>query len=173
METLRTHLRLSVGASPSILLIAMLFLCVSVSATKHDVGGKQGWAPNVNYTDWASHERFFVGEWLVFYYQKGMYDVVQVNSTAFDRCSAENAIMNWSRGHSFAFQLKDAGNYYFICSRGQCYNGMKLSILVHETPAPAPSLPLQSAPSPSGSSALTRFISLNFAAAAVFLAGVF
>ena len=64
METLRTHLRLFGGASPSILLIAMLFLCVSVSATKHDVGGKQGWAPNVNYTDWASHERFFVGEWL-------------------------------------------------------------------------------------------------------------
>lgn len=28
------------------------------------VGGKHGWDQNVNYTDWASHQHFYVGDWL-------------------------------------------------------------------------------------------------------------
>ena len=28
------------------------------------VGGKQGWGPNVNYTEWAKNKHFYVGDWL-------------------------------------------------------------------------------------------------------------
>lgn len=28
------------------------------------VGGRYGWSPNVNYTEWASTQHFYVGDWL-------------------------------------------------------------------------------------------------------------
>ncbi|KAJ0973823.1 hypothetical protein J5N97_015788 [Dioscorea zingiberensis] len=171
METLGMHRRLALGASPAILLLWIL--AVTVSATKHDVGGKKGWAPDVNYTEWASHERFFVDEWLVFYYQKGMYDVVQVNATDFDRCSAENPITKWNRGHSYAFHLEKPGHYYFICSNGYCYHGMKLSIVAEEATPPAPAPELSPASS-SGSFPFTQSLSLPvFFTIATTLAGIF
>lgn len=36
----------------------------TVSEERHAVGGSKGWAPNVNYTEWASHENFYEGDWL-------------------------------------------------------------------------------------------------------------
>lgn len=30
----------------------------------HRVGGKRGWTQNVNYTDWAMNQTFYVGDWL-------------------------------------------------------------------------------------------------------------
>ncbi|ERN06539.1 hypothetical protein AMTR_s00058p00113130 [Amborella trichopoda] len=35
-----------------------------VSATLHKVGGNSFWNPGVNYTEWASHDRFIVGDYL-------------------------------------------------------------------------------------------------------------
>ncbi|PKA53667.1 Lamin-like protein [Apostasia shenzhenica] len=135
------------------------------AAEVHEVGGHEHWANNVNYTDWAAGENFHRGDWLVFHFQKGMYDVVRVNSTDYDRCSADHPISNWSRGHSYAFQLNETGRYYFICSRGYCWGGMKLALLVVEercSAAPAPS------PLPSGSG---RFTAPSTVTAAVAVAG--
>lgn len=30
----------------------------------HRVGGTKGWTQNINYTNWALHETFYVGDWL-------------------------------------------------------------------------------------------------------------
>jgi hypothetical protein len=50
----------------SLLLVTLLFAVASAPslATKIDVGGKQRWAPNVNYTTWANQQQFYVGDWL-------------------------------------------------------------------------------------------------------------
>lgn len=47
-----------------LLVAAAGILTCTVSEERHDVGGSKGWAPNVNYTVWASHENFYVGDWL-------------------------------------------------------------------------------------------------------------
>lgn len=72
-----------------------------------------------------------------FRYEKGKYDVVQVNETAYAACDASSPILSHSRGHNFVFRLNHTGRLYFICSRGYCWNGMKFSVLVQQ-PAVAP-----------------------------------
>ncbi|WOL07784.1 hypothetical protein Cni_G16533 [Canna indica] len=157
-----------------LLLLLFLFIVAAapalVSADKFVVGDQQVWAPGVNYTAWAEKFQFHVGDWLVFYYQKGYYDVLEVNATAYEVCAADNPIVNWSRGRSFAYQLNRTGNYYFICSRGYCYNGMKLTIVAKPLPATSP------APSQNDSSASSghlRVVAAWIAAvASVFVLGL-
>ncbi|CAA6667376.1 unnamed protein product [Spirodela intermedia] len=127
------------GEKAAVLLLPpVLFLCFLsglASAGLHVVGDKQQWRDGVNYSEWTTRSHFYIQDWLVFYFQKGMYDVVQVrNELAYNQCLAGDPVLNWSRGHSFAMQLNHTGRYYFICSRGYCYGGMKFSILVEPLP---------------------------------------
>nr|CAD1841290.1 unnamed protein product [Ananas comosus var. bracteatus] len=108
------------------------------SAEKYRVGGDQMWAAGVDYTAWSEKYHFHVGDWLDFIYQKGMYDVVEVNSTAYDTCSGDDPIANWSKGHNYVFELNETKTYYFICSRGFCYQGMKLKVVVEPLTSPSP-----------------------------------
>ncbi|KAG0486011.1 hypothetical protein HPP92_008106 [Vanilla planifolia] len=126
----------------------------------HEVGGHEHWAPNVDYTVWSTHERFYRGDWLVFRFRKGMYDVVQVNETDYDRCSADHPILVWNGGNSYATQLNETGRYYYICSRGYCWEGMKVALVVENRPTPAP-VPSPSSPASAplrGTSAIVALI---------------
>jgi hypothetical protein len=74
-----------------------------------------------------------------FNYQKGMYDVVQVaDEAAYDKCDPSNPVVSYDRGRNFVIQLNHTGRYYFICSRGYCWGGMKVTVLVEPRPAPPP-----------------------------------
>ena len=89
-----------------------------------------------------------------FNYQKGMYDVVQVaDEAAYDKCDPSNPVVSYDRGRNFVIQLNHTGRYYFICSRGYCWGGMKVTVLVEPTPAPPPAAV---APSPNGASSSAR-----------------
>lgn len=70
-----------------------------------------------------------------FRYQKNQYNVFEVNQTGYDNCTTEGAVGNWSSGKDF-IPLNKAKRYYFICGNGQCFNGMKVSVLVHPLPPP-------------------------------------
>lgn len=59
----------------------------------------------------------------------------EVNQTGYDNCTTEGAVGNWSSGKDF-IPLNKAKRYYFICGNGQCFNGMKVSVLVHPLPPP-------------------------------------
>ncbi|WOL10460.1 lamin-like protein [Canna indica] len=135
------RLRGAPAAAVSFLLILSIFLSSQqlASADKFTVGDSQAWNPNVNYTVWVEkHKPFHVGDWLVFYYQTGMVDVVQVDEAGYNKCDASNPISNYSKGRSYAFQLNHTGRYYFICSRGYCYGGMRLAIVAEALPPPSP-----------------------------------
>ncbi|KAK8942708.1 Early nodulin-like protein 1 [Platanthera zijinensis] len=121
------------------LLSLLLLLASCASANKYTVGDAQGWNPGVNYTLWVDkHRPFHLGDWLVFYYQSGMADVVQVDETAYNKCDSSHPISNYSKGRSYAFELNQTKRFYFICSFGYCYQGMKVSVLVHPLPPPSP-----------------------------------
>ncbi|CAD6227085.1 unnamed protein product [Miscanthus lutarioriparius] len=64
----------------------------------------------------------------VFEYQNGRSDVVQVDEVGYDNCDKASALSSYSKGHTYAFQLKEAKDYYFICSYGYCYSGMKVHV---------------------------------------------
>ena len=54
--------------------------------------------------------------------------MVQVGEVGYDKCDKAGALSSYSKGTSYAFQLKEAKDYYFICSYGYCYTGMKLHL---------------------------------------------
>ncbi|XP_057736318.1 early nodulin-like protein 19 [Arachis stenosperma] len=120
-------------------LCAMLLLVISgttvVTATDHIVGANRGWNPGMNYTLWANNHTFYVGDLISFRYQKTQYNVFEVNQTGYDNCTTDSAVGNWSSGKDF-IPLNKAKRYYFICGNGQCFNGMKVSVLVHPLPPP-------------------------------------
>ncbi|XP_019170154.1 PREDICTED: lamin-like protein [Ipomoea nil] len=129
------------STSPSIshllFLLVLLIAAASttVSATDHIVGANRGWNPGINYTLWANNHTFLVGDLISFRYQKTQYNVFEVNQTGYDNCTTEGAVGNWSSGKDFVL-LDKAKRYYFICGTGGCFNGMKVSVVVHPLPPP-------------------------------------
>lgn len=83
------------------------------------------------------HKNTLVLSVTAFRYQKNQYNVFEVNQTGYDNCTTEGAVGNWSSGKDF-IPLNKAKRYYFICGNGQCFSGMKVSVLVHPL-APPPS----------------------------------
>ncbi|OMO85676.1 Plastocyanin-like protein [Corchorus capsularis] len=115
--------------------LVLIFGATTVTATDHIVGANKGWNPGINYTLWANNHTFYVGDLISFRYQKNQYNVFEVNQTGYDNCTTEGAVGNWSSGKDF-IPLNKAKRYYFICGNGQCFNGMKVSVLVHPLPTP-------------------------------------
>ncbi|KAL6880464.1 hypothetical protein ACP4OV_012029 [Aristida adscensionis] len=109
--------------------VAVAAAATAAEAANYTVGDDKGWNPDVDYTAWVKkHKPFYKGDWLLFEYQNGRSDVVQVDEVGYDNCDKANALSSYSKGHSWAFQLKEAKDYYFICSYGYCYSGMKLHV---------------------------------------------
>ena len=120
-------------------LLVTLAACAALPATTTANKISINWAPNTNYTVWQeTHGPFYKGDWLVFYYTTGQADVVEVNESGYNRCDATNAIYNYSKGRSFAFELNETKTYYFICSFGYCPGGMRLAIKSQKLPPPSP-----------------------------------
>ncbi|KAK4746427.1 hypothetical protein SAY87_012739 [Trapa incisa] len=104
-------------------------------------GGRYTWAPNINFTQWASNEVFYVGDWLYFGFDKHRYSVLQVNKTCYDTCTDRDFIANITRGGRDVFNLTSARPYYFLSSGGYCFSGMRLAITVREPPPEDPTQP--------------------------------
>ncbi|XP_042507596.1 lamin-like protein [Macadamia integrifolia] len=123
--------------SSRITFLFFLLICATtfVGATDHIVGANRGWNPGINYTLWSNNQTFYVNDLISFRYLKTQYNVFEVNETGYDNCTIEGATGNWSSGKDFIL-LDKAKRYYFICGTGGCFNGMKVSVLVHPLPAP-------------------------------------
>lgn len=120
----------------ALVVVVLASLPSAAVATNYTVGDEKGWNPKVDYTAWVKkHRPFYKGDWLLFEYQNGRSDVVQVDEVGYDNCDKESAISSHSKGTSYAFQLKEAKDYFFICSYGYCYSGMKLAVTAKKGPA--------------------------------------
>ncbi|KAF7846935.1 hypothetical protein BT93_L3559 [Corymbia citriodora subsp. variegata] len=137
-----------VGSGEKVVLIMAVLVMLAVRGSgakgrepvRHRVGGGLNtWAPNVNFTDWSSRQKIYVGDWLYFGFDKNQYNVLEVNKTSYDKCIDTDFITNITKGGRDVFQLTEARPYYFICGRGYCFNGMKVAINVTVAPPPPPS----------------------------------
>ncbi|KAJ7964881.1 Lamin-like protein [Quillaja saponaria] len=102
-------------------------------------GGRYTWAPNINFSEWSSHEHFYKDDWLYFGFDKHLYNVLEVNNTSYENCIDKDFIFNITRGGRDVFHLTEARPYYFICGRGYCFNGMKVAVNVEHPPSSIPS----------------------------------
>ncbi|KAK9280698.1 hypothetical protein L1049_014396 [Liquidambar formosana] len=124
--------------------MGMLSGAMGREAVLHRVGGGQRtWKPNVNFSNWTIHERFYVlfFSHQVFGFDRSLYNVLEVNKTAYEKCIDTNFIKNITRGGRDVFPLTEIKPYYFLSSGGYCFHGMKLVVDVKDTPpARSPSL---------------------------------
>ncbi|XP_021861961.2 early nodulin-like protein 20 [Spinacia oleracea] len=149
------------------LLVILMF--DGVNGRRVDVGGNLGWNQNNNFSLWASQETFYIGDWLYFRFDKNYFDVLEVNQTSYENCNSNNFIANVTKGGRDVYQLKEARPYYFICSKGYCYGGMKVAINVKNSSLPAPSPQGNNAVGPSMYLASMNFMLVLFLAISVFI----
>ncbi|CAL0299051.1 unnamed protein product [Lupinus luteus] len=122
-------------------LLALYPLMVMGGPIRHKVGGNKGWNPNVNYTEWSSQEHFFVGDWLLFIFDKHYYNILEVNKTSYENCIDNGFMKNLTRGGRDVVELKEARTYYYISSGGYCFHQMKVAVHVEEHQAPITTSP--------------------------------
>ncbi|KAL3813411.1 hypothetical protein ACJIZ3_014679 [Penstemon smallii] len=120
----------------TIVLAAVMLTCAVGDRIR--VGDKDGWAQNVNYTEWAANHRFYVGDWLYFIFDKRYYTVLEVNESSYINCNDKDFIYNITRGGRDVYNLSEARPYYFLSSGGYCWHGMKLAINVEQQPIHPP-----------------------------------
>ncbi|XVF24749.1 hypothetical protein REPUB_Repub13aG0153800 [Reevesia pubescens] len=133
---------LAIAGKKAMLLIMMMIivvLCGLSMAIDYNVGGSAGWTipvSDLDYKDWAASRKFFVGDTLVFNYNKQYHNVMQVKVEDFKSCNTESPIARYGKG-SDAIRLDSSGEYYFICGYpGHCQPGQKLHITVNSAASP-------------------------------------
>ncbi|BAF12694.1 umecyanin [Oryza sativa Japonica Group] len=128
---------------PTTLLAVFLLLLVAaavapphVLAADHVVGGSI-WSipprPGL-YRAWADNRTFVAGDNLVFRFETGMYNVVQVGRREFDDCTADDPYRDWTDGPAVV-TLGSAAVRYFICTVGNyCSLGVKVYVASQNAP---------------------------------------
>ncbi|GFZ03508.1 cupredoxin superfamily protein [Actinidia rufa] len=114
----------------SFLILTASLNVVDVRGATYLVGDSDGWTPFTNSTNWTQGKAFHVGDMLEFNYDKGLHNVMQVNSTAYQDCIKEANMEIFDSGND-SLVLSQAGQMWFICGvENHCENGQKLSINV-------------------------------------------
>ncbi|KAK9068000.1 hypothetical protein SSX86_012111 [Deinandra increscens subsp. villosa] len=126
------------------ILATLSVLATLVSATDYIVGDESGWTLDFDYQAWAKDKVFVVGDKLVFNYASGAHNVVKVNGTGFQQCTALSANGTLTSGRD-VISLQTPGRKWYICGVAKhCeLRSMKLVITVLPqtmAPAPAPAL---------------------------------
>ncbi|KAK4272145.1 hypothetical protein QN277_020736 [Acacia crassicarpa] len=120
------------SSSCSVLLILTTVLYCA-SGFEFQVGGSKGWVvPPANdtniYLEWASHNRFQVGDSIRFKYQKD--SVMEVDEEGYKTCNSSLPIMFSNNGNTL-FTFHHAGSFYFISgASGHCQKGQKMIVRV-------------------------------------------
>ncbi|XP_062215084.1 uclacyanin 1-like [Phragmites australis] len=114
------------------LLAGFLLSASRALAADHVVGGSV-WSipPSADlYSAWAANRTFLVGDNLVYRFEIGFYDVVQVSRREYEDCTTDDPFRT-SRADPAVVPLDAVGVRYFVCSVGNyCSLGVKLYVTV-------------------------------------------
>ncbi|KAK7266853.1 hypothetical protein RIF29_19511 [Crotalaria pallida] len=121
--------------SQVVLLLTIFFglQSFSVASFNFQVGGTKGWIvppPNDTdtYNDWASNNRFRVGDSIHFRYKKD--SVMEVSGGDYKDCNATHPTFFSNNGNTL-FRLDHSGTFYFISgASGHCEKGQKMIVRV-------------------------------------------
>ncbi|BFG27014.1 hypothetical protein CerSpe_132880 [Prunus speciosa] len=118
------------------LFLLTIFICFghfSVSAFEFQVGGTKDWVvPPTNdskiYNDWASGNRFQVGDTIRFKYKKD--SVMEVTEEEFKKCNSTRPNFFSNTGNT-VYLFDHAGSFYFISgASGHCQRGQRMIVKV-------------------------------------------
>lgn len=142
----------------SLLIVALSLIGLACAASFYEVGDTHGWTTKMGvdyYKTWSSSKTFYVGDSLIFEYEKDLDNVMEVSFIDYESCNPNHALATY-RSQYKAVSLNRTGHYYFICGvPGRCESGQKLDVLVmpaslQNTPTVQPNNPSPSSnPNPS------------------------
>ncbi|XXG42492.1 hypothetical protein AAC387_Pa01g2761 [Persea americana] len=116
------------------------------SCAYHHMVGESIWSIPLSqdfYKNWSSRHTFRVGDSLVFDFESGFYNVMQVSRREYEDCTANSPFRAFGEGPA-TVPLHEEGVHYFLCSLGNyCHLGQKLLVVVQHSPFPGPPPPLQ------------------------------
>ncbi|XP_043723127.1 early nodulin-like protein 1 [Telopea speciosissima] len=129
---------LLLGSAKSIPIILIFILSstlqnFTVSSFEFEVGGTKGWiVPSANdtkiYNDWASRNRFKIGDSVRFKYEKD--SVMVVSGSEYNKCDSTHPLFFSNDGNT-VYQFDRSGFFYFISGvSGHCKRGQKVIIRV-------------------------------------------
>ncbi|VVA38594.1 PREDICTED: cucumber peeling [Prunus dulcis] len=104
------------------------------------------------YSNWSSNHFFKIGDSLVFDFEAGRFNVLQVTKKEYDSCTAYKPLKVFNSG-PVNIPLREKGVFYYMCNiSNYCSLGQKISIAVNEcpcaTPSPSPPSPPRASPPP-------------------------
>ncbi|XP_019427403.1 PREDICTED: mavicyanin-like [Lupinus angustifolius] len=117
-------------------LLLPIFSCLqhfSMASFDFQVGGTKGWIvppPNDTniYNDWASNNRFQLGDTIYFSYKKD--SVMEVSERDYKECNATHPTFFSNIGNT-VFKLEHSRTFYFISgASGHCEKGQKMILRV-------------------------------------------
>ncbi|KZV15159.1 mavicyanin-like [Dorcoceras hygrometricum] len=115
--------------------VFVTFVCVlqTASCFQFQVGNRAGWrVPLANqtqlYNEWASRERFTIGDTVRFKYKKD--SVMEVNKTEYNECNSSRPNFFSNNGDT-TYTLDRSGFFYFISgATGHCEKGQRMIVWV-------------------------------------------
>ncbi|XP_038998172.1 mavicyanin-like [Hibiscus syriacus] len=138
----------------SLFFLVFVSVTVATASFQFKVGGDKGWTKprarlttgkSETYNEWASRNRFHVGDSLYFEYNND--SVLVVDSTSYTNCNVADPIFKLKDGER-VFVFDRYGFFYFISGElGHCQAGQKLIVRVRVHPVASISSP-RPAPSP-------------------------
>ncbi|CAN1321890.1 Early nodulin-like protein 1 [Linum perenne] len=119
--------------SSKLFLLLLLMFTTTVYSFDYQVGGAKGWiVPPSNdttlYNEWASQNRFLVGDSVRFRYKKD--SVMEVSEEGYKSCNSSHP-KYFSNSGNTVYELDHSGPYYFISGTARhCDKGQKMIIKV-------------------------------------------
>ncbi|KAK4757093.1 hypothetical protein SAY87_007220 [Trapa incisa] len=116
-----------------LLLVTVGAIICHVGCFTFEVGGNDGWVvPPANdskvYNDWASENRFRVGDAIQFRYRKD--SVMAITEAEYKKCNSTRPIFFSNTGDS-VYRFNHSGSFYFISGvSGHCEKGQKMIVKV-------------------------------------------
>ncbi|ONK71198.1 uncharacterized protein A4U43_C04F5890 [Asparagus officinalis] len=154
-----------------VIVVISSFTIMSALSLEFDVGGDKGWVvppakePEM-YNQWASKNRFNVGDIVRFKYKKD--SVMVVTKEEYEKCKSTRPVFFSNNGNT-EYKLNNSGTFYFISGvSGHCERGEKMILkVISHAPGTSP-------PSPDSSNvvAISALVPLQVLVVAVGVASV-
>ncbi|ESQ51681.1 hypothetical protein EUTSA_v10017510mg [Eutrema salsugineum] len=137
----------------SLLIVVLSLIGLASASSFYEVGDANGWTSTMGvdyYKTWCSSKTFYVGDALIFQYDKDLNNVMEVSFKDYESCNPSSPLATYHSEYEPVL-LNRTGHFYFLCGvPGHCESGQKLHVLV--LPASLQNTPIVQPNNPSSSS---------------------
>ena len=99
----------------TLLIVTLSLIGLARSASFYEVGDTNGWTTKMGleyYKTWSSSKTFYLGDSLIFQYNKDLHNVMEVSFKDYELCNPNSALATYHSEYE-PVKLNRTGHYYF------------------------------------------------------------